>query len=334
MQPRLEVVEGVFHGRESIGLGSRLKDWIASFGHERRELNRGRRTADVELRSVDSVPMRLAWRSAELTAGGERLELAHEIRALVRAASPRYLPGAVPLRPGCGSRRGAFTAGARGPAIRPRPTCRAPGNPVAQGSPGRRGRPSVPQSSVRLDQPSRRSLQRWRIKHDRTAERRIRGGRSLGRSLMFDLAAIAIAARLLRLHLRRCSTPWSGSDVGRRRVRARGLARSCSRTSSTRSSAGSGSSERPGHRPDRRLRGRPDRARVSARPLHGAGLRAARFRVALAVRGSSAASTGSSRTDARARAGLEELREDGARLQRSSSSACSTRSSACRRTCS
>ena len=97
MQPRLEVVEGVFHGRESIGLGSRLKDWIASFGHERRELNRGRRSADAELRNMDYVPMRLAWRSAELTAGGERLELAHQIRALVRAASPRYLPGAVPL---------------------------------------------------------------------------------------------------------------------------------------------------------------------------------------------------------------------------------------------
>jgi hypothetical protein len=97
VQPRLEVVEGVFHGKESIGLGSRLKDWIASFGHERRELNRGRRRADAELRNMDSVPMRLAWRSAELTAGGERLELAHQIRVLVRAASPRYLPGAVPL---------------------------------------------------------------------------------------------------------------------------------------------------------------------------------------------------------------------------------------------
>ena len=100
MQPRLEGVEGVFHGRESIALGSRLKDWIASFGHERRELNRGRRVADVELRKSESVPMRLAWRSAELTAGGERLELAHQIRALVRAASPRYLPGAAPLHRG------------------------------------------------------------------------------------------------------------------------------------------------------------------------------------------------------------------------------------------
>jgi hypothetical protein len=44
-----------------------------------------------------------------------------------------------------------------------------------------------------LDQPSRRSLQRWRINRDRTAERRIRGVGSPGRSLMFDLAAIAIA---------------------------------------------------------------------------------------------------------------------------------------------
>ncbi|MGZ4300726.1 MAG: hypothetical protein ACXVE1_08060 [Gaiellaceae bacterium] len=93
-------MEGVFHGEESIGLGSRLKDWIASLGHEQRELNRGRRTADAELRKVDSVPLRLAWRSAELTAGGERLELAHQIRVLVRGASPRYLPGAVPLARG------------------------------------------------------------------------------------------------------------------------------------------------------------------------------------------------------------------------------------------
>jgi hypothetical protein len=44
-----------------------------------------------------------------------------------------------------------------------------------------------------LDQPSRRSLQRWRINRDRTAERRIRGVGSPGRALMFDLAAIAIA---------------------------------------------------------------------------------------------------------------------------------------------
>jgi hypothetical protein len=44
-----------------------------------------------------------------------------------------------------------------------------------------------------LAQPSRRSLQRWRINRDRNAERRIRGVGSLGGALMFDVAAIAIA---------------------------------------------------------------------------------------------------------------------------------------------
>jgi hypothetical protein len=41
----------------------------------------------------------------------------------------------------------------------------------------------------------RRSPQHWRINGDRIddAERRIRGGKSRGRALMFDLAAIAIA---------------------------------------------------------------------------------------------------------------------------------------------
>jgi len=90
-------VERVFHAEGSLGLGGRLKDWVASFGRERRELNRGRRTADAELREAESVPARLAWRSAELTAGAQRLELAHELRALVRSASPQYLPNAAPV---------------------------------------------------------------------------------------------------------------------------------------------------------------------------------------------------------------------------------------------
>jgi hypothetical protein len=90
-------VERVFQVGWPVGVGSRLKGWLASWGHERRQLNRARRAADAELRETESVPARLAWRSAELTAGAHRLELAHEVRALLRTASPHYLPSAAPL---------------------------------------------------------------------------------------------------------------------------------------------------------------------------------------------------------------------------------------------
>ena len=78
--------------------------------------------------------------------------------------------------------------------------------------------------------------------------------------------------------------------------------------------------ERPGNRPDPLLRGRPDRARLSARPLHGAGLRGERFRAAAAFgwpieRGFYRLV----RIDAEG-AGLEELREDACSSSASSSS--------------
>ena len=46
---------------------------------------------------LSPTPPRLAWRSAELTAGARRLELGRELRRIVSAADARYLPGASPV---------------------------------------------------------------------------------------------------------------------------------------------------------------------------------------------------------------------------------------------
>ena len=76
------------------GLRSRLGEWLFS---ERRELRRARRAADAELLRLSPTPPRLAWRSAELTAGVRRLELGRQLRRIVGAADARYLPGALPI---------------------------------------------------------------------------------------------------------------------------------------------------------------------------------------------------------------------------------------------
>jgi hypothetical protein len=72
----------------------RLGDWLFA---QRRELRRARRAADAELLRLSPTPPRLAWRSAELTAGVRRLELGRELRRVVSAADARYLPGASPV---------------------------------------------------------------------------------------------------------------------------------------------------------------------------------------------------------------------------------------------
>jgi hypothetical protein len=74
-----------------------LRNWLASLTRERRELKRARAAADSELLRFRTPPPRLAWRTAELTAGSSRLGLARELRGLVEASDPRYLPGASPL---------------------------------------------------------------------------------------------------------------------------------------------------------------------------------------------------------------------------------------------
>ena len=71
----------------------RLSRWL----RPARELKRARRTADAELVRLTLPPPRLAWRTAELTAGAHRIELARELRKLVEAADSRYLPSASPI---------------------------------------------------------------------------------------------------------------------------------------------------------------------------------------------------------------------------------------------
>lgn len=68
--------------------GRRLDRWLASLSlaPRARELERARRSADAELVHAESPPVRLAWRSAELTAGARRLRLAGELTRLVDGA--------------------------------------------------------------------------------------------------------------------------------------------------------------------------------------------------------------------------------------------------------
>ena len=54
-----------------------------------RELERARKAADEELAHAATPPLRLAWRSGELTAGDRRLRLAEELTRLVDAADGR-----------------------------------------------------------------------------------------------------------------------------------------------------------------------------------------------------------------------------------------------------
>jgi hypothetical protein len=63
----------------------------------RHALRSARREADAELLDAPVPSLRLAWRAAELVVPKQRLELAGELRRLVRHADPRYLPGAAPV---------------------------------------------------------------------------------------------------------------------------------------------------------------------------------------------------------------------------------------------
>ncbi len=63
----------------------------------RHTLRAARWAADVELLRRETPSLRLAWRTEELVAPENRLELAHTLRSLVREAGPRYLPAASPV---------------------------------------------------------------------------------------------------------------------------------------------------------------------------------------------------------------------------------------------
>ena len=80
------------------------RSWLATalfrLSHEGRELARARRSADREIIELRRVPARLVWRSNELTSEPRRKGLAVELRKLLTAADPRYLPNATPLRRG------------------------------------------------------------------------------------------------------------------------------------------------------------------------------------------------------------------------------------------
>ena len=92
--------------------------------------------------------------------------------------------------------------------------------------------------------------------------------------------------------------------------------------------------DRPGHRPDRRLRGRPDRARLPARPLHGPRLHDGQRRRSVA--GSPPASAASTGSFASTRGASRTGRATRRRCSSSASSSrpCSMRSSGCRGICS
>ena len=122
-------------------------------------------------------------------------------------------------------------------------------------------------------------------------------------------------ARLLRLHLPAPLGPGARLMSARRRDRARHLAARARLPRLRALPRGEVLDDGPGHRPDRRLRRRPRRARVPARALHGAGVHGAAVRRPPARR-DRARLLPDRRHRPGPRAGLEELREDGSRLQR------------------
>jgi hypothetical protein len=63
----------------------------------RRALYAARWAADTELALRKLPPLRLSWRIEELIGTKNRLDLAHSLRTLVRAASPRYVLSASPV---------------------------------------------------------------------------------------------------------------------------------------------------------------------------------------------------------------------------------------------
>jgi hypothetical protein len=69
-----------------------LHDWEA-----RRALRAARRRADAELLSTRLPSPRLAWRTEELVADGNRIELGRSLTEIVHSVDGRLLPGASPL---------------------------------------------------------------------------------------------------------------------------------------------------------------------------------------------------------------------------------------------
>lgn len=63
----------------------------------RRALRLARRRADEEIASTRLTPPRLAWRTAELVAPANRLDLARSVTDVVHASDERLLPTASPL---------------------------------------------------------------------------------------------------------------------------------------------------------------------------------------------------------------------------------------------
>jgi hypothetical protein len=63
----------------------------------RRALRDARRRADAELVATRLPPPRLAWRTAELTAAENRLDLARSLTDVVHGADERMLPTASPI---------------------------------------------------------------------------------------------------------------------------------------------------------------------------------------------------------------------------------------------
>lgn len=76
-----------------------LGRWVTAH-RERRSLRAARYAADTEILLGRGVPLRLAWRAEELVTTKSRLDLAHELRSLVRHASARLLPAASPVNRG------------------------------------------------------------------------------------------------------------------------------------------------------------------------------------------------------------------------------------------
>jgi hypothetical protein len=73
--------------------------WVTAH-RRRRSLRAARHAADTELVLGSRVPLSLAWRAEELVTTKARLDLAHEVRSLVRHAGARLLTGAFPVNRG------------------------------------------------------------------------------------------------------------------------------------------------------------------------------------------------------------------------------------------
>lgn len=69
-----------------------LRTW-----EKRRSLRAARDRADAELLGTRLAPPRLAWRTAELLAEENRVDLSRSLTDVVRAADERLLPSASPL---------------------------------------------------------------------------------------------------------------------------------------------------------------------------------------------------------------------------------------------